>query len=127
MADEGLTITGLQEAQEANNQAMAALRPSSAFGRGIRLGTAMAHRGVVFRAHVDTGTMRAAQRQEVEELRGRVFTDPGAVNRSGGAPAEYVFYEERRGGSHALYSRTKAEDEGKIQQAVWREIKRGMP
>jgi hypothetical protein len=99
-----LTITGIQEAQAANNRAIAALRPDGAFGRAVQYGTAAAHRYAVAVTHVDTGTLRASHRMEVNGLRGRVYIDPSATNpRSGGRAAVYGPYEHDRGGEHAFY------------------------
>lgn len=105
-----LTIRGLQEAQDAINRAEAALAPSGGLGRAVQHVTAGAHRYAVTIAHVDTGAMRAAQRHETRGTRGEVYTDPGAVNpRTKERPADYIRYEEARGGSHAVYTRTVQE------------------
>ena len=128
MTEVSVTIRGLQEAMDANAKAVAALQPKSAFGRGIKEATIIAHRGVVRRAHVDTGAMKAAQRMKVQERRGRVYTDPGACNPRGKTrPAEYAVYEEGRGGSHAFYKRTVKEDGQKIANRAMRVIRRGLP
>lgn len=123
-----LSIQGLQEVQDANNKAMAAMRPSGAFGRGIQYATATIHRYVLSIAHVDTGAMRAAQRQEIKKNRGRIYTDPGARNpRSGVPPAEYIVYEEARGGGHAVYTRAVEEAGPRAASQAESIIKRGLP
>lgn len=107
--DPKLTITGLQEAQAANNRRIAALKPSGAFGRAIQYATTAAHRYAIAETHVDTGALRASHRMEISGLRGRVFIDPGAANpRSGRLTSLYGFYEHERGGSHAFYANVVA-------------------
>ena len=108
--DLDLTITGVQEAQRANLEAIAALRPGGAFGRAVVYATTAAHRYAVAITHVDTGALRASHRVEVSGLRGRIYIDPGAVNpRSAQRPAVYGPYEHARGGSHAFYQRVVEE------------------
>jgi hypothetical protein len=102
--DVNLTITGLQEAQAANNRRIAALKPTGALGRAVQYGTVEAQRYAVIDTHVDTGTLRASHRMEVMGVRGRVYIDPGAANsRTGKHAAEYGPYEHARGGSLAFY------------------------
>jgi hypothetical protein len=129
--DVDLTITGLQEAQADNARMIAELRPSGALGEAVRTATAGLHRYLVGIAHVDTGAMRAAQRMEIKNRRGRamgrIFTDPSAVNpRSGTPPAEYVNYEEARGGEHALYTRTVQEAGSRYTRAGLDIVQRGL-
>lgn len=101
-----LTITGLQNAQAENNRAIAALRPSGAFGRAVQYGTAAAQRYAIGVTHVDTGTLKASHRMEVDGLRGRVYIDPAATNpRSSQRSAVYGPIEHQRGGEHAFYQR----------------------
>lgn len=101
------TIEGIQEAQDLNNRVMAQLKPSGGLGRAVKWATMAAHRYLVSIAHVDTGAMRSAQRQEMETgLQGRIFTDTRAPGAHGTPPSEYVIYENARGGTHALYDRT---------------------
>ncbi len=117
--DVKLSITGIQEAQAANNRAIAALTPAGALGRAIKYGTTEAHRYAVAVTHVDTGALRASHRMEVSGLRGRIFIDPWSTNpRSGTPPAEYGLYEHRRGGSHAFYQRVVDERGDEISQAM---------
>jgi hypothetical protein len=104
-----LGITGLQEALYDNQKRIAALRPSSAYGRAIRDVTVRLQRYAIGITHVwpdKGGGLRASHRMEVKELRGRIYIDPGAVNPRGQKPSIYGPYEEARGGSHAFYNRT---------------------
>ncbi len=102
-----LTITGIQEAQAANNRLIARMQPGGALERAVLYGTTAAHRGAVAITHVDTGALRASHRMEVSGKRGRVYIDPSATNpRSLEATSDYGPIEHARGGSHAFYRRT---------------------
>ena len=108
--DVSVTIVGLQEAQDANLRAIAALRPGGAIDEAIREVTLRAHRHLVAVTHVDTGAYRAAHRIKMTKDRGVIFVDTGARNpRSGRRVVEYAPIEEARGSSHAAYARTEAE------------------
>lgn len=101
------TIRGLQEAQDANLQVIAALEPSDALGQATRWVLVGVHRYLVGITHVDTGAYRASQRMEIEGARGSIFVDPSATNpRTGKRVTSYARHEEARGGSHAAYGRT---------------------
>lgn len=111
-----VTIRGLQEAQAANVQIIAALRPSGAFGRAIQYATASAHRYAASVTAVDTGAWRASHRMAVTGLRGDVFLAAGALNPRSGTPVEtYATIWEARGGRHAAYRRTVDEAGPRIQ------------
>lgn len=104
------SIEGIQELQELNDRLMAELTPRGGLGKAVHEATVLAHRYVLSIAHVDTGAMRAAQRQTYKDLTGRIYTDPSAVNPDNKAlPSDYIAYEEARGGSHAVYTRTEQE------------------
>ena len=62
------------------------------------------------RADVDTGTYAGAQQLEYAALLGRVFTGDARNPISGQAASSYAPYEEARGGSHAAYQQTVAQD-----------------
>ncbi len=125
--DVKLSITGIQEAQAANNRVIAALQPSGALGRAVQYGTAAAHRYAVGVTHVDTGALRASHRMEVTGLRGRVYIDPSARNpRSRQRTATYGPYEHDRGGEHAFYQRTIDEQGQSIEQAMMGLVKLGI-
>ncbi len=126
--DVNLTITGIQEAQRANLEAIAALKPQGPFGRAVIYATTAAHRYAVAITHVDTGSLRASHRIEVKGLRGRIYIDPSSVNPRGRArPAEYGVYEHARGGSHAFYQRVVDERGREIAEGAMRELMRGLP
>lgn len=104
--DAKLSITGIQEAQARNLRAIAALRPEGAFGMAIQTATLSAHRYAVALTHVDTGSLRASHRVDVNGLSGRVFIGPETNPRTGQQTTEYGPVEHQRGGSHAFYQRT---------------------
>lgn len=120
-----LTITGLQEAMARNDRRIAKLRTSDAFGKAVQGATADAHRYAVAVTHVDTGSLRASHQMEVKGLHGRVYIDPYAQNpRSRRRTAEYGRYEHERGGEHAFYDRTVAEEGPQIRQKWAVELRR---
>ena len=109
---EGMSIEGLQEAQDDNLRAIAALKPAGALGRMVQSVSTDLHRHAVSITHVDTGALRAAHRIQISNggLRGTIYVDAGARNpRSKAKPAEYIAYEHKRGGTHAVYDRTVVE------------------
>jgi len=125
--DASLTITGIQEAQQANLRAIAALRPEGAFGRAVVYAGTAAHRYAVAITHVDTGSLRASHRIAVEGLRARIFIDPASTNpRTGERPAVYGVEEHARGGSHAFYERVVEERGREIAEGAMRELVRGL-
>ena len=115
-----LTITGLQEMMARNDRRIARLRTTSDLGRAVQEATADAHRYAVAVTHVDTGSLRASHRMEVNGLHGRVYLAPDAVNpRSRQKTSVYGYYEHERGGSHAFYQRTVDERGPEIRRR-WR-------
>lgn len=126
--DVKLSITGIQEAQAANNRAIAALQPTGALGRAVQYGTVTAHRYAIGLTHVDTGALKASHRMEVTGLRGRIYIDPSTTNpRSRQAPVDYGPYEHDRGGSHAFYARVIDEHGPAIEAEMENIVKRGLP
>ena len=91
--DVSLTITGLQEAQEANLRLIAALQPTGALNRVIIWATTEMHGRLTPNTPHDTGALRASRRVEIQGLEGRVFNDPAAANpRSRTPPSRYDVY-----------------------------------
>ena len=101
-----VSIKGLQEAQQSNQRRIAALRPSSALGRGVQFMGLEGLRVAISVTHVDSGALKAAHRLELDldVPRAQIEIDPGATAPDGGRPAEYGPVEEARGGDHAFYS-----------------------
>lgn len=131
-----ITIQGLQEAQQANAQAINALQPKGAYGRAVQFMTTEAHRRAIANTPWDTGGLRAAHRMKIKGLRARVFLDPGARNpRQGGArPAEYGprLHEQGmrpglRGGIRAFYQYTAEHDGPKIVKRAMSILRKGLP
>ena len=112
-------IRGLQQAQAAMNRRIAELKPTGALGQAVKRAGLMIHRYVLGITHVDTGTLRASHRIEINGTKGKIYIDPAARNpRTGAKPAVYGAIEHARGGQHAFYTRTKAEYGDTVVRAV---------
>jgi hypothetical protein len=136
-----LSITGIQEAQAANLQVIAALQPEGALGRAIQYGTLEAHRYAVAVTHVGKyrqpgggyvggGALRGSHRAKVEGLQGSIYIDPTTINPrrpKGARPAEYGVYEHKRGGSHAFYQRVVDERGERIGTEMMSILIAGLP
>ena len=120
-----LTIYGLQTIQRANNKAIAAMKPSGAFGRAVKHLTVGGQSYAQKITHVDTGGLKAAHRMKVRGLRGEVFL--GAGSGPSGDPRKYGPYEHARGGSHAFYERTEREAGARLGREALNVLKRGLP
>lgn len=104
------SIKGIQAAQAANLQMMAALKPNGELGEAVRFITTRAHRFATQNTVVDTGSWRASHRMVMQGLHARIFIDPSSANPRGGRPEEYGAELERiRGGRYAVYKKTAEE------------------
>lgn len=125
--DVRLSITGIQEAQQRNLRAIAALSPVGALGRAVKYGTIEAHRYAVAITDVDTGSLKSSHRMDVNGTRGVIYVDPGATNpRSLQGVADYAKWEHRRGGSHAFYARVESERGAQIARSMGHIVKVGV-
>lgn len=125
-----LTITGIQQAQRANQTMIQSLRPISTLGQALKYGIVTALRYAVAITHVDTGSLRASHRGEIEGdgTRARIYIDPSAVNpRSHQLTSVYGIYEHNRGGGHAFYARTAQEAGPLIVQRMYQIIRNDWP
>ena len=136
MTSTRVTIEGLQQAQQANEKMMAALRPRGTFGRAVVYVTTELHRRAVHHTPWETGGLRAAHRMKVKDLRGEIYIDPAATNpRQGGRrPAEYGFHLHQqgnqpglRGGVRAFYQYTVEHDGPAIARRGLEMIKGDLP
>jgi len=114
-----LSITGLEEAQRANEQDIRAVQPRGTLGEAVRAGTIEAHKYAMYVTMVDTGAWKASHRMEFREVgesaRGEVYVDPSATNpRSSTPPVVYATIWENRAGRYAAYLRTVQERGDKI-------------
>lgn len=126
-----LSITGLQEAQEANAKDIAALQPKGAMGKAVRHGMMLAQRYAQYLTHVDTGAWRASHRmqysEEAGDPRGSIYVDPSATNpRHPTPPEEYATIWELREGEMAVYKRTQDERGQKIADEMRKVLFAGM-
>ena len=128
--DVELTITGLQEAQQANLRVFNALRPRGAMGRAVQLMGGATHNKAVFNTPWDYGALRASHRTKFQEgrswARGRMFIAADSVNPRGQRPSVYGPIEHDRGGSHAFYERTQGERGSHILRAMADIVVRGL-
>lgn len=110
-----LEIKDLQKAQQNNQRRIAALRPSSALGRGVQFMGLEGLRVAISVTHVDSGALKAAHRLELDldVPRAQIDIDPGATAPDGDRPAEYGPFEQARGGDHAFYA---------IVEALWPDL-----
>lgn len=138
-----LTIQGLQEAQRANQQAIAAVSPRGGLGRAVQTATAEAQRYAISITHVGRyarggrfvggGALRSSHRMSLEAdgrngARGAVFIDPSAVNPlTGQKPERYGGFEHKRGYPHNFYERTVKERGAYIGNLAVQEIARALP
>ena len=88
-----------------------ALQPNTGLGRAVQVTAIDLQRYVVGITHVDTGTLRAAHRIEMQmsgsAAQATIYVDPTAVNpRSNRRAEEYSVAEHARGEAHAFYERT---------------------
>ncbi len=104
------SIQGLQQAQQANQRAIAATNPRDGLGRAVQYVLVEAQRYESSIIYVDTGALRASQRMELSGARGAIFTDPSAVNPRGGRRVStYAAAEHNRGYPHNYAERTVQE------------------
>ncbi len=123
-------IAGIQEAQRANNRAIAALQPRGAMGRAVQEMTAMAHRYSIHITHYITRALATSHRMRIDKggSRGRVFIDRTARNpRSGARTSVYGPVEHRRGGAHAFYERVERERGATIGKRGLAVLRKGLP
>lgn len=137
------TIQGLQEAQQANQQAIAAVSPRGGLGRAVQAATVEAQRYAISITHVGRyrrgggfvggGALRASHRMSVEPgsrtgARGMVYLDPGAVNPlTHQRPAQYGPFEHKRGYPHNFYERTVNERGAHIGNVAVHAVERALP
>lgn len=136
MSDVTLTIEGLQKAQKANAQMIAAMKPGGAVGQAVRYATTQVHRRAIYNTPWDSGGLRAAHRMAASGLQGRVYIDQAATNpRQGGRrPAEYGAHLHKQGmrpgilgGIRAFYQYTAERDGPQIVKTAIGMIEKGLP
>jgi len=110
-----MTIEGIQEVMARNERRIATMQTGGEAEDAVRDAVIQLHRHAVQITHVDTGSLKASHRMEVDDLEGMIYIDPESRNPRGGKrPAEYGIYEHDRGGEHAFYDRTVAEIGGQV-------------
>lgn len=98
-------IRGLQEAQAACLQLLAAMQPRGALGGAVQFGLATASRLAIAETPVDSGAWRASHRVKMEGLRGQIYLDPTARNPKNGALVRVYAKAnaQRKGGRYDVY------------------------
>lgn len=124
-----MTIRGLQEAQKASLEMIAAVKPNGALGRAVLYAAQAAARFATSITHVDTGALRASHRtQQLGNGRYEVYLDPSGTNpRTGQRTAVYGPAEEARGGEHAFYQRTVDEKGEEIAEQAFKMLRSELP
>lgn len=112
----GTEIRGLQQLQEASRKLVYAVNPKGAMGQANRYAVLQLMRGVRVRAHKDTGTYAASIQAEFDGEHGRVYVADNRNPKTGQSAAVYGKYEEARGGSHAAFANTNAQEGSKAAQ-----------
>ena len=98
---QGLSIEGLQRAQERNLRRIAMMKPGGIRGQAVKWGATEFDRMLKIVTPEDTGALRASRRITFNASvpRAQVFTSGGGYNpRSSTPPAEYDVYLHARGG-----------------------------
>lgn len=103
MARPKITIEGLQQAQAANLKIIAALQPKGAVAEATQEMGIRAFRWVVTQTHVETGTLRASRRLDIQPLEAIIYTVAGKNPISGKSARAYDVPEQARGGTHQTY------------------------
>ena len=101
----GLSIEGLQKAQQRNLRRMALLEPQGAPGRAVQHAGAEMFRYLLVSTPWETGALRASRRLifNPNVPRVQIFTSANAYNpRSNTPPAEYDVYLHARGEAAGL-------------------------
>ena len=106
MMEVKISWKGLQKAQRWAAKSIKAMEPQNAPQAATRMMLLDAYRYVLMFIHVDTGTLKLAQRMRMASSTvGEISTLPGAVNPKTGLRAvEYVGTEFGRGGFHDTYA-----------------------
>lgn len=131
----GMSIKGLQEAQQGNLQMIRAMKPSGALGRAIQYAGLAMHRHVVPSTPHEYGALRAAHRVENKPLQVRIYIDPGArAPRRKERPAVYGailhghgMIPGLRSGIRAFYAYSVERYGAKVAKGAIREFERELP
>lgn len=111
MADYRIKLEGFDKTQAAMLKAVKAVEPKGALGAAVKDAVVMVQAYAAQITDQDTGTLaRSHLIQYAGEASGFVYPSPYNINPRSNKPASYyAIYEENRGGGHAFYGRTVAE------------------
>ena len=97
---------GMEEVKRALDEAARIAQRGGALEKSAAFAARRAYYYVRSITHVDTGALKASHVIEQHGLRAYVYPSPAIINpRSRQRVTDYAFYENRRGGSHAFYTR----------------------
>ncbi len=97
---------GMEEVKRALDEAARIAQRGGALEKSAAFAARRAYYYVRSITHVDTGALKASHVIEQHGLKAYVYPSPAVINpRSGKRVTDYAFYENRRGGSHAFYTR----------------------
>jgi len=99
-AGQGVSIQGLQEAQERNLRRIAGMAPGGVRGEAVQVGASRFHRALTYNTPWQTGALRASRRITFESSvpRAQIFDSKNSYNpRSKTPPHEYDVYLHGRG------------------------------
>lgn len=122
-----IAVQGLPGLQTLARQFRDTALPNGALSKAVASATQAYADGTQRRAHRDTGTMASAQTAEVTGLLGRVYTANASNPKTGQAASVYAPAEEARGGAHAFYAPTFAQDTPHIAAEALRIITGALP
>lgn len=112
-----IEVKGLKEVQEKMARLVAATGAGKGLDAIIARATLRAHRYASMVVHVDTGRLKNSLHPRVEGKGNNVY---GVV----GTNVVYAPYEHARGGSHAFFARTIAEDGPGIVRQIREDLKK---
>lgn len=118
MANYSVELQGFEQAQAAMLKAIEAVKPQGELGDAVKDALFMAQAYAAQVTHQDTGTLSRSHLIQYDGgASGFVYPSPYNTNPKSHKPASYyAIYEENRGGGHAFYGRTVAEQGQRILQ-----------
>lgn len=121
-------ILGLRKVQIRLEKIMRNYTPESLGGQMTKAMLQKAYQEVLTWIHVDTGSLKVAQRMRMTyDAQGEVFTSSAVTNpRSGLRPAAYVADEFGRGGTHDTYAMVAVYRQAEVVFHGWRAYTRLM-
>jgi hypothetical protein len=123
---------GVERASAGVQKALRSLHATGHLRRAVQAGARVARDYASSITHIWTGTLATSHHYRTwdrgpYDVAGEVYLGPERNPRTAQAASYYGPFEHARGGSHAFYARTEAEAGHLVQDAIWRELRRGFP